>query len=146
MNTTAVKMTHIFISFLGALRALEEGRVDAKDLRYGLFYFGCSEEYAYNQKAQQGWVIEKIYWILVTALKYAEGEGRVQWRKPQLQQKGDNPHAITIGLRENTYGELNELMVRNDLQPMRYLPGDVYSFEGVEERLRSANSQLAVIH
>ncbi len=145
MHTATKKVTHIFVSFTGALRALKEGRVDAKDLRYGLFYFRSSKEYAYSQEAQTR-VEEKFYWTLVTALDHAKQEERIQWRKILLQQKESNSLAITIGLRGNTYGELNELMVKHGLQPMRYRPGDTYSFDGIEERVHNANSYLTVTY
>lgn len=80
-------MTKLFISFAGTLAALASGRVTVEDLNGGLFVFGCTREHALDPGGN-GEYIEQIVlddigrWAqLADAVKRAEQEGRVRWRR-----------------------------------------------------------------
>jgi hypothetical protein len=77
----------LFISYRGIIIRMVDHKVEAPDLRAGLFYFGCIRKTAFDLRNldMQKLIPDQteandVHQRLVAALELAEAEGRAAWR------------------------------------------------------------------
>ena len=136
-------MSHLVISFTGALHQIKNGKLTALELSDSLFYFGCVRAHAFNPGAdantnELNFVSEdpaeqqRIHKILTTALRKAEKKGRVAWRSMR---KG------------NTYKQLNALLKKNGYAPLSFEQYNqhMYNYPTVQQASEEQNLPLKVV-
>lgn len=130
---------HLFLSFSGLLYKLDRGEVLQQELDTGLFYFGCSRKHAYdpgasgeyNEVAQmRSPNAHRVHQQLCRALYKGEEDGRVLWRSTSQQ---------------NTYQQLNELLVKYGYEPIQDIDYNYYSYPGVRRKMEEQQIPLIVI-
>lgn len=106
---TSTKEPKLFVSFSSLMSRLASKKVKWVDVDRGLFYFGCTREHVMEPGAggeyMETVITENpdILKRLQKAVRKAENEGRVSWRKRQ---------------EYNNYAQLNELLVGNGFKPL----------------------------
>lgn len=145
-------MRCLFISYTTIIRELKNGRITENDLNSGLFYLGCVRKHAMNPGANnEGSELMLFYKkeedlenrkaahaLIVSALKKAEREKRIIWRKN-----------IAVG---QSYKVLNRLLVRHgysgisfEFDGRRSNAASHYCYPGVVDRIKEASLDLKVV-
>ena len=143
----------LFVSFTALLRHLKDGSVVQNDLNHGLFYFGCTRSYVFDdiQPKEVEWFFRDDMEAGAAALAQvrgaivlAEAEGRCIWREA---------HEM------NSYEALNDLLVKNGYSYNRHggpaivfendnrteNPSYAYCYPGVRDRIAEAAIPLEVV-
>lgn len=141
MNETRLKsLPKLFVSFSGVMMKLSCGLVSRDDLETGLFAFGCTRDHVFRPGFHGEYVEDEVldrpdlHQQLLEALRRAERDGRVSWRR-------GSRACDLVG--ECAFRRLNRLLRRNGFKPLlQALAGNSplgsysYTYKEVERRSR----------